>query len=404
MSAEPGPGGGVGFYLELFQEIISYAQLTGLRGDWSRLNRRLNAIRLRIKADDLGMRTLTPGHAARLVEFDRWFHVLGDVLRPDVGRRLLGELANTDGVPSALWSPLEVVLSDDLTRVHAVREIATESSIYRAAQRCKRAPSVSRVGEALSALEELRVLRSHDLWEDEVLRAAGQWLAVALVRILPPAARIVVVREVRAHVFSLAEEQSILTATDEWRRRWGEPGALRNWRPVWEDIMPGDDEEGALGTYFVPDLQGEYEAIHERRVREQAERQAHEQERVRRAEVERRREAQEQESIKARELDDLLSDLDAWDKDAPRRRAVHMERLQRTRDIAYDELRSEFRADGRRLKAVERTERDRLIEERETEVRDRMESETKEREESQRAERLKAIELRRGVADRRERG
>lgn len=384
----------IGVYIELFGRIIEHAQRTGRRGDWARLARKLDAIRSRIDAEGSARNAMTSEHRDASTGFGEWLRVLTEVLLPEHLERLLEELVALGEVPAETWALLDADRSARTARTRARRGIAAECAIYAAAQRCRPSPSAPRVHEALGALEELRAVRSEPMRDEDVLDAACRSLTVALTRLFPPAARAALVGELEVRWRVRTDGTSAGSDRRGNIDRLHRHGGLGDARHIWEDILPQGHEVGPRGSWFTPDLQRDYELIHQRRVRAETERREAEEARVREVQAEQRRVAAERAAREAQELADKIAELEAWEEDEPRRRAAAVERIAREApEIAYYELRNELLARHRILKAImPRTEREEMIREKEVVVRTRLEADMNRQERTEKTRRREAVE------------
>ena len=397
MFAEPNHYQQTSVYIDLFEEIIAHAQRSGRRGDWARLRRRLDTIRSRLEAERSARRAMTSEHRRDSIAFDLWLALLTEVLLPEVRERVFQKLLESGDVPFEIWTPLDPDRAAEVARARTRRAIAAECSIYADAQRCRRAPSVPRVDEALSALEYLRALRSEPMRDEEALHAASRSLVDVLTEIFAPAARTTLVDELEARWRWSAAGVSLQGAGDRDADLMLREGAVQNADLPWEALAPRVREVGPFGVWFTSKLQRECRSIHERWLREETDARDAAAERDRAAAAERQRladeEAQQAQALLIQQLDEHIADLAAWDKGAPRRHAAAMKRISEAPEIAFYELKKELLARGKMIKAIPSTDREWMIEERAIVVRARIQTDFNRQERTERTRRLEAIEV-----------
>jgi hypothetical protein len=394
--AEPNRYQETGVYVDLFEEIIEHAQRTGRRGDWARLRRRLESIRSRLETERSTRSAMTVQHRRDSIAFDLWLRVLAEELLREFRERVLQELLEPGDVPPEIWTPLDPDRAAEVARARTRRAIAAESSIYAGAQRCRRAPSVPRVDEALSALEDLRALRAEPIRDAEALAAASRALVDVLAGIFPPAARTALVDELEARWPSAADVPQHGAGdrnTDLMLRDAG----VQNGDLPWERLAPRVREMGTLGVWFTSKLQRQCRAIHERWLQEETDARDAAAERDRAAAAERQRLADEKahqaQALLIKQLGEQIADLAAWDKGASRRRAAAMKRISEAPEIAFYELKKELLARKQLIKMIPRTEREWMVDERAKVVRARIETDFNRQEQTERTRRLEAIEV-----------
>ena len=73
----------VSAYIELFEHVIGWALACGLPGDWNKVRRKLDALSIRLKADEAARgRSKAPDWAYRL-ERQLWIDALIQLLLPE---------------------------------------------------------------------------------------------------------------------------------------------------------------------------------------------------------------------------------------------------------------------------------------------------------------------------------
>ncbi len=125
----------ISFCLELLGKVIAFAQLEGRPGDFTRLRRRLDAIRRQVEADDVRLARFSLEHLLGCLELDRSIQVLAEVLLPEVRQRVLDALVRSPDISRDVRATLDVARSAAASAANSLQEVAAETAIYWAAQR-----------------------------------------------------------------------------------------------------------------------------------------------------------------------------------------------------------------------------------------------------------------------------
>lgn len=252
-------------YIDLFRHVIGWALAHGASGDWNKVQRTLDALSTRLRADEAARgRSKVPDWAYRL-EHQLWIDVLTENLHPIVLDRLVDVLyVDADEVDPRVWAPLEVAASSNDTRRRRQRAARADAGVLAALRQYEVTPRHARIVEGVRALEELHDARlSMDpVWDVEVMRNEARRLADAINNVLPPGARRLLSAGVESLFRSEIEGKPIDQLEPErlfWHHRL--PG-LGVWYPAWWEIRTLDDAPEGSGEWFVPEVQEWYEAAH----------------------------------------------------------------------------------------------------------------------------------------------
>jgi hypothetical protein len=249
-------------YIAMFDEVLASALGSGGPGDWNKLQRRLDALSVRVRTDAVARERGALGWPYRL-ERGLWIEVLTESLHPEALARLAETLLDeTEAVDTSVWAPLDVAESaQEVTRTDR-REARAEAAVLAALHQYVAAPRLPRIVEGIRALEELHEARisTDPIWDWRVLEKEARRLGEAITAMFPPRVRLRL-RHFVDCLFRSEIEETPVDKLEPARLFWYHqiPG-IGFWYPAWSHVLHdgGLREEG--GTWFVADTQAAYEA------------------------------------------------------------------------------------------------------------------------------------------------
>lgn len=249
-------------YIEMFDEVLASALGSGAPGDWNKLQRRLDALSVRVRTGAVARERGAPGWPYRL-ERGLWIEVLIESLNPETLARLAETLLDpAEAVDPTVWASLDVGAAAEQATRAGRRQGRSEAAVLAALHRYAAAPKLPRIVEGIRALEELHEARiSIDpIWDERVLEKEARRLGAAMA-MFPPYVRL----SLRDFVESSFRSEIEGTPDDElerpalfWYHHIPEVGV---WFPAWSHVLHTGGLRDEGGTWFVEDTQAAYEEV-----------------------------------------------------------------------------------------------------------------------------------------------
>ena len=366
--------------------LLEWSERAGLPGDRGRLWRKHAALQRHIDSSGSG----TGAAVDRLLhlEVEAWTDVTVASLRADIVDRLVTTLAPRVG---SLWAGLDRERRSQIAQSEMFHQRSSISTLSQSLLRFRVSPSLSRIAEALGALEDLVELNCprRSPFSTEESKAGIDRLVALLDRELPAVAADFLGSLVEARFTSKVDSRWLAEAPSTPGRR-----AKPMWAPSWQQLrVPTYAPVEPLAIWFLPEVQQVYEEVRLARELDQAHAHALAEDQRRANEIAEAERRAEQLAGLERDLDVRLRELEAWDKDAARRREASSAQADREAPrLAKIEVKMELKAKNLMLKGIHPDDRERLLMEKSEFVRKRLQEDINGQEETRRIARVEVIE------------
>ena len=320
--------------LDRVAELIAWGEEAGLRGDFSGLWRKHDALVQRIRAHSSPQGAPTIDHL-RLMEAEVWAETFGRTLLPEILERVEAAFASSGG--SELWAELTPDRRRQVARTRSAHTRSVEGALQMAARRFERSPGLHHLARALEAVRDLHAIRSQtDRIHPEDVADALQQMQAALRTVLPVGAR--------EFIASAVEERFAVRAGG--MSTWGPvmvPRSSRDdeaWTPLWEEFAgPSHAQVEPADLWFEPQAQARYEEGRLAREIDQAHLQAEIEDQRRTKEIAEEHRKREEERRAAEELERA-------EALARKAKEDHERILQRARELAPEWAKAQAAAEG----------------------------------------------------------